>query len=89
MTVNFQSDGVSSTTIRLVAMHNNNGTEKIIGFDHVTLEKHITDAVRHPFPEKQSTRIYDLQGRRVSGNAKSGIFVGKGQKHIRASGFAE
>ena len=89
MAVDFQSDGVSSTTIRLVAMHNNNGTEKIIGFDHVTLEKHITDAVRHPFPEKQSTRIYDLQGRRVSGNAKSGIFVGKGQKHIRASGFAE
>ena len=37
MNVTFQSDGRSSTTVALVAMHNNNGTEKIIGFDNVRL----------------------------------------------------
>ncbi len=37
MSVTFQSDGRSSTTVALVAMHNNNGTEKIIGFDNVSL----------------------------------------------------
>ncbi len=37
MSVGFESDGVASTTIALVAMHNNNGTEKIIGFDNVRL----------------------------------------------------
>ena len=37
MSVGFESDGVASTTIALVALHNNNGTEKIIGFDNVRL----------------------------------------------------
>ena len=33
----FSSDGKASTTIRLEAVHTSNGTEKIIGFDNVTL----------------------------------------------------
>ena len=39
MSTGFVSDGTSSTTIALVAMHNNNGTEKIIGFDNVRLTR--------------------------------------------------
>ena len=82
MTLDLQSDGIASTTIRLVAMHNNNGTEKIIGFDNVTLEKHVADAIRTPISPKVSTSLYDLQGRKVSGNTESGIFVAKGKKLI-------
>ncbi len=33
----FSSDGKASTTIRLEAVHNSDGKEKIIGFDNVTL----------------------------------------------------
>ena len=82
MTLDFQSDGIASTTIRLVAMHNNNGTEKIIGFDNVTLKKHIVDAVRTPLSPKESTTFYDLQGRKVTGTPKSGVLIGKGKKLV-------
>ena len=37
VTLQFQSDGQSSTTLCLTAMHNYNGSEKIIGFDNVRL----------------------------------------------------
>ena len=37
MSLCFASDGKASTTIALVAMHNSNGNEKIIGFDNVKL----------------------------------------------------
>ena len=82
MNLDFQSDGIASTIIRLVAMHNNNGTEKIIGFDNVTLEKHITDAISTPLSPQESTTLYDLQGRKVTGNPKSGILIGKGKKLV-------
>jgi len=39
MSLQFQSDGQASTTIRLTALHNYNGTEKIIGFDNVVLHR--------------------------------------------------
>ena len=39
MNLEFESDGQSATTIRLTAMHNNNGSEKIIGFDNVVLHR--------------------------------------------------
>ena len=82
MTLDFQSDGIASTTIRLVAMHNNNGSEKIIGFDNVTLKKHVVNAIRTPLSQKVSTPLYDLQGRKVSGNTKSGILIGKSKKLV-------
>ena len=78
----FSSDGVASTTVALSAMHNNNGSEKIIGFDNVTLEKQVTDAIRTPLSPQASTTLYDLQGRKVSGNAKAGILIGKGKKLV-------
>ena len=40
VTIDFESDGIASTTIALTAMHNYNGTEKIIGFDNVIITKH-------------------------------------------------
>ena len=82
MNLDFQSDGIASTIIRLVAMHNNNGTEKIVGFDNVTIEKHITDAISTPLSPQESTTLYDLQGRKVTGNPKSGILIGKGKKLV-------
>jgi hypothetical protein len=82
MTVDFQSDGVSSSTIRLVAMHNNNGTEKIIGFDHVALTKKVPTSVSIPNMNKQKNIVFDLQGRIVGHSAQHGLLVGQGKKYI-------
>lgn len=82
MSVNFQSDGVASTTIRLVAMHNNNGTEKIIGFDNVTLTDLQTDALNKVIPEMQPATVYGLTGYRVSAPAAKGVYISQGKKYI-------
>jgi hypothetical protein len=82
MTVDFQSDGVSSTTIRLVAMHNNNGTEKIIGFDNVMLIKETPDAIRKVQREFNNNRWYDLQGRNFHTPYNKGLYVLQGKKMI-------
>ena len=43
MSVDFLSDGQASTTVALVAMHNSNGSEKIIGFDNVRLTRNTVE----------------------------------------------
>ena len=83
----FQSDGKASTTILLSAMHNSSGSEKIIGFDNVTLQKQIPDAIRTLQSPKESNALYDLQGRRVSGKVKTGIYIGNGKKLVVKSVF--
>ena len=83
----FQSDGEASTTILLSAMHNSSGSEKIIGFDNVTLQKQIPDAIRTLQSPKESNALYDLQGRKVSGKTKTGIYIGNGKKLVVKSVF--
>jgi hypothetical protein len=80
----FMSDGFASTTILLTAMHNYNGTEKIIGFDNVMIAQDQTNGIRDlpssAFRHPSST--YDLQGRHVKRPAK-GIYIEEGRKVVR------
>ncbi len=43
VSVDFESDGKAVTTVTLQALHNSNGSEKIIGFDNVIIEKKTED----------------------------------------------
>lgn len=80
----FVSDGIAATTIVLMAMHNYSGTEKIIGFDNVTLVKQEETGIS-PVPDTASSAssdcLYDLQGRRVEAPSH-GIYVRKGRKTV-------
>ena len=79
----FASDGEASTTVMLSAMHNYNGTEKIIGFDNVKLELQLPDAIRTvEAASRQQEVFYDLQGRKVSAAGK-GIFIRNGRKVVK------
>jgi hypothetical protein len=84
VSLEFTSDGVASTTVGLTAMHNNNGTEKIIGFDNVAVtllqpssigESCIASPLR-------PTAVYDLLGRRQDNTptTQKGIHVVGGKK---------
>ena len=79
ISLDFESDGSASTTIRLTAMHNNNGTEKIIGFDNVALTKHTETGLIAPTAPSSDDTLYDLQGRRTSTPTR-GIYVQKRKK---------
>ncbi len=72
----FQSDGKASTTIRLEAIHNSAGSEKIIGFDNVLLTKVVPDGIILSEAASSPVRYYDLQGRRTE-NPQKGIFIRK------------
>ena len=86
MSLQFTSDGAASTTIRLVAMHNNNGTEKIIGFDNVTLTCNSGDGIGTVENEKmrksENEKVYDLGGRPIS-KQKKGLYISNSKKHLR------
>ncbi len=72
----FVSDGEASTTVLLSAMHNSNGSEKIIGFDNVVLTLQEPDAIEEirnsltpdasPTEKGDDGAVYDLQGRKVA-----------------------
>ena len=84
----FESDGTASTTIRLSAKHNNDGYEKIIGFDNVVLTKKVEDGIEgltpSPSPVGEGSELYDLSGRRVdNGQLPRGIYLQKGKKVSR------
>ena len=78
----FESNGTSSTTVALTAMHNYNGTEKIIGFDNVKLTldaNSAIQAVENNLPHNHAT--FDLQGRRLTGNThQKGLYIQDGKK---------
>ena len=80
----FGSDGQASTTIRLTAMHNSSGSEKIIGFDNVVITRKEGDGIgeiRGTEPKAQSL-AYDLTGRRI-GPRQRGIRIQRGRKVVR------
>ena len=83
VTLDFTSDGRASTTIRLSAMHNNNGTEKIIGFDNVTLRLNEASAIQGVQHEYTPQSIFDLQGRKLSeAPHHKGVYVIDGKKRV-------
>ncbi|MCH5176479.1 MAG: BNR-4 repeat-containing protein [Prevotellaceae bacterium] len=84
VSLDFDSDGAASTTLLFAAMHNSNGSEKIIGFDNVALTLHTSDAILHPAQTAQAASpIYDLQGRIVNHPQQRGIYIQNGKKLLK------
>ena len=87
--LDFESDGVASTTVQLTAMHNYNGTEKIIGFDNVVLTLQQTDGIMPSSTIDHHPATYDLQGRRISpltpnhSPLRKGIYIQEGRKVVK------
>lgn len=84
-TLDFESDGEASTTVMLSAVHNSNGSEKIIGFDNVVLLKQVVDGISDVSlkDRQKSDAVYDLNGRRVSDSVlPKGIYIRGGKKHV-------
>ena len=82
--IQFVSDGEASTTVMLSAMHNNNGTEKIIGFDNVLLTLQQPDAIQTVRESAvHSDVLYDLQGRRVTKQSAKGLYIQNGHKVVK------
>ena len=83
--ITFSSDAKASTTVRLTAMHNYAGTEKIIGFDNVVLTQTSTVGINRPSAIEQpaDSRFYDLQGRSMgSTKPEKGIYISNRRKVI-------
>ena len=79
----FESDGLSSTTIQLSAMHNYNGSEKIIGFDNVVLTSKGVDAIGDAFRlAPRSNVTTDLLGRNVMGSPHKGVYLRGNKKFV-------
>ncbi len=82
VTLDFSSDGVSSATICLSAMHNSNGSEKIIGFDNVVLSGETSVGINHLQTKETPARIYDLQGRNILNAGKNTVYIKNGRKIV-------
>lgn len=76
----FTSDGIASTTVSLTAMHNNNGTEKIIGFDNVSLNKKVNTAIPTAITGGTHRAAYDMGGRPQQSRHTHGVTVSEGRK---------
>ena len=95
VTLDFESNGSASTTVRLAAKHTSDGSTKIIGFDNVVLTKNIPDGIDgltpKPSSKDEGSEYYDLSGRRVSngqwkmdnGQLPRGIYLQRGKKVIK------
>ena len=72
----FESDGKAATTIRLQAIHTADGSEKIIGFDNVTITSNTPDGITASTISSAHASYYDLQGRAVH-HPTHGIYIKK------------
>ncbi|MBO4906680.1 MAG: BNR-4 repeat-containing protein [Bacteroidaceae bacterium] len=94
-TLELISNGKASTTVRLAAKHNSNGSEKIIGFDNVKLTLNIPNGIVNTPADDQivnskssnskssNSTWHDLSGRRIHNPALHGIYIRNGQKVVR------
>ena len=83
VSVDFESDGQASTTVSLAALHNSNGSEKIIGFDNVVLTSNGPNTVGTiAMPKSAGSTVYDLQGRKGSAATRQGIQIVDGKKMV-------
>lgn len=94
LSLDFESDGEATTTIRLTALHNSDGSEKFIGWDNVQISAIIPDGIRlTPHPPLlqrggEAGAVYDLSGRRIDKSSiinhqssiRPGIVIVNGQK---------
>lgn len=83
-TVAFSSDGKASTTVMLSAVHNSDGSEKIIGWDNVSITKDqetFIKSVDSASGEKDN-QIYNLAGQKVDKSRLStGLYI-KGKRKV-------
>lgn len=83
VTLNFASDGSASTTIQLAAIHTSSGSEKIIGFDNVTITPNKPNSIhQNSVSEATDNTIYNLSGQRVTQPVNKGIYISGGKKKI-------
>ena len=81
VTLDFESDGEASTTIRLEAVHTSDGSEKIIGWDNISLTLKQGDAVKGLGSDSRSEAVYDLGGREVNDlTSQRGILIRNNKK---------
>jgi len=87
--LDFNSDGTAPTTIILTAMHNSSGSEKIIGFDNISIRKHHAVGIgatrqdaTQPHDDTRQT-WYDLSGRRIQTPTRHGIYIHGKRKALR------
>ena len=81
VTLDFESDGEASTTIRLEAVHTSDGSEKIIGWDNISLTLKPGDAVKGLGSDSRSEAVYDLGGREVNDlTSQRGILIRNNKK---------
>ena len=87
VSIDFESNGEASTTIQLAAIHNSDGSEKIIGWDNVTLTSQQSVRVNAVQNGNSDTLWYDLSGRLSSPRSSSAvtkrhILIRNGEKKI-------
>ena len=83
VTIEFESDGSASTTIRLTAMHNSSNSEKIIGFDNVVITRHVDVGINATTSDATTkNNIYDLQGRMLV-NPTHGLYIINDKKVLK------
>ena len=83
ISMELQSDGQATTTISLVAMHNSDGSEKIIGWDNIELTRDPEtgiDAAKPTAHHAANALTFDLNGRRAPHPSAPGIYVSQGRK---------
>ena len=83
ITLNFNSDGSASTTVQLAAIHTSDGSEKIIGWDNVTITCNTPDNIhKTQAPVIGTDAIYNLAGQKVNNPTGKGIYISGGKKVI-------
>ena len=81
MSLDFESDGIATTTISLSAIRSDEG-EAITGWDNVVITKEEIDGILEIEPQSNdSDAVYDLSGRRVSTIGK-GIYIRNRKKVV-------
>ncbi len=81
LSLTFESDGEASTTIQLIAQHTSAGSEKIIGWDNVSLTKDAETAIGSPAAETSVAACYDIAGRRINKDVATGLYI-QGHKKV-------
>ena len=83
VSLDFKSDGAASTTIQLAAIHTSAGSEKIIGFDNVTITRNGSDNINQiPAPAAGTGAVYNLAGQKVISPMSKGIYISGGKKIV-------
>ncbi len=91
VTHTFQCDGEAITTISFAAIHNSNGSEKIIGFDNIVLTGKPTGIVSPVHQQPTLVDVYSIDGKllkrqtsphKATSGLPQGIYIIGGEKVV-------